>query len=428
MRAAALVQKLTDLGIRVNPEKSMKAPSQIVQYLGHTINFRDHQLLPVPSKLSQCLRVLKEAGRGAKILPRHLARVGGVLLDCVKSNVSLHGLPQQLMKEAGKAVHRNSQLLGTWDRNKCWGTPVLKTQALKSLLLDCQNAILNPTPRPFRPSKEDVYTLQTDASDRGWGATLLRKGKEIFTAAQEWSPAFKPLHITHREALASALGCQWFLKELPPGCTLKIQTDASSTAFCWQKGSKVPGMNVWIAQQCRELAKKGIIWIPAHIPGLTNRRADWLSRNPDPKSYALNHNLFLQVCKFLKFYPELDLFANRKNRQTKKFCSWRLDPESMGNAFHIFWGKHKLWINPPWELIPKVLKKIQEDKATGILVVPIWKAATWWRPLQELRTGPGITVQGQPIFQGPDGRSLPPPRWGTLFTTVQGWQPCPQGN
>ena len=191
MRAAALVQKLTDLGIRVNPEKSMKAPAQVVQYLGHTINFRDHQLLPVPSKLSQCLRVLKEAGRGAKILPRHLARVGGVLLDCVKSNVSLHGLPQQLMKEAGKAVHRNSQLLGTWDRNKCWGTPVLKTQALKSLLLDCQKAILNPTPRPFRPSKEDVYTLQTDASDRGWGATLLTKGKEICTAAQEWSPAFK---------------------------------------------------------------------------------------------------------------------------------------------------------------------------------------------------------------------------------------------
>jgi len=163
---------LSSLGIRVNKDKSMTAPAQVVQYVGHVINFQDNKLHPVPSKLPLTLRVLKEAGRGLKILPRHLAKVGGHLLDCVKSNVSLHGLPQQLMKEAGRAVYRNSQLLGTWDEHKVWGTPVQKSQALKTLLLDCQKAIQNPTPRPFRPQKDSVYTLQTDASDRGWGASL----------------------------------------------------------------------------------------------------------------------------------------------------------------------------------------------------------------------------------------------------------------
>jgi hypothetical protein len=176
-RASATIDLMTSLGVRVNRSKSMQSPSQVVHYLGHVINFRDNKLHPAPQKLPQTLRVLKDAGKGAKIVPRHLAAVGGHLLDCVKSNVSLHGLPQQVMKEAGRSVHWNSQKLGTWERAKNWNTPVEKSHRLKRLLLDCQHAILNPTPRPFRPTKNDVYTLRTDASEGRWGASLTHQGK-----------------------------------------------------------------------------------------------------------------------------------------------------------------------------------------------------------------------------------------------------------
>ena len=422
-RACQLVDQLTKLGIRVNVEKSMQVPAQTVTYVGHQINFLTSTLHPVPQRLPQSLKVLKEAGRGAKILPRHLARVGGHLLDCVKSNVALHGLPQQVMQHAGRAVHKNAQIFGVWDRHRCWSTPVQKSHKIRSLLLDCQKAIQNPIPRPFRPQKDSVYTLRTDASDRGWGATLLQGGQEILSAAQEWTPQELMAHITYREALASAKGAECALTRLPPGCTLKIQSDATSTVFSWLKGSKIPGMNVHIAQQCMEFARRGIVIQPTHIPGLRNRRADWLSRNPDPKSYSLNRQLFLWVCRKLRAYPEVDLFSNRKNRQCKKFCSWRTDPESLGNAFSIPWGRHFSWINPPWELLPRTLKKLREDRAEGLLCCPIWEAAPWWRTLQELRTGPGIIVRNQAIFKGPDGKSLPPPRWATLFTRVSGSQP-----
>jgi len=213
------------------------------------------------------------------------------------------------------------------------------------------------------------------------------------------------------------------MQGIPPGCTLQVQTDATSTAFCLQNRSKVPGINQPIAQQCKELAKENFTILPTHIRGVKTCRADWMSRNPDPTSFALSRSVFLRVCRKLQTYPELDLFANRKNRQTKKFCSWRTDPESLGNAFHIHWGKHLCWINPPWELMPQVLKKVRQDQAQGILVCPVWTAAHWWREVQELRRGPGITLRGQPIFRGPGGQSLPPPAWATLFTMVSGSQP-----
>jgi len=176
---------------------------------------------------------------------------------------------------------------------------------------------------------------------------VTHRGEEILSAAQEWPPAQKALHITHREALASALGTQWLMQGIPPGCILQVQSDAVSKTFCWQKGSKMPGINVPIAQQCKELAKRNVIVLPSHIRGVTNCRGDWLSRNPDPRSYALSRSVFLRLCRKLQVYPELDLFANRKNRQTTKFCSWRTDPESLGNAFPIHWGKHLCWIIPP---------------------------------------------------------------------------------
>ena len=70
-----------------------------------------------------------------------------------------------------------------------------------------------------------------------------------------------------------------------------------------------------------------------HIPGETNKREDWLSRNATPKNFTLKREVYLEVCRELHYQPELDLFASRSNKQCKNFCSWRIDLLSKGNAF-----------------------------------------------------------------------------------------------
>ena len=232
--------------------------------------------------------------------------------------------------------------------------------------------------------------LRTDTSDRGWGTQLCRNCIEIKACAQEWERKEKNLHITHREALASAKAVHFMLPHIAQGSSLKIETDASSTAWCWTKGSKIPGMNSAIRAAAVAAATKKIFVTAAHIPGCTNTRADWLSRNPDPKNYRLNPQIFHKICHVLGFHPEVDLFSNRHNSQVKQFCSWRVDPKSLGNAFAIKWTGKKCWLNPPWEMIPRCLQKLQEDNATALVCLPIWRSAPWWRTVLKMQHGPSV--------------------------------------
>ena len=157
-------------------------------------------------------------------------------------------------------------------------------------------------------------TLSTDASDVGWGASLKMADWQMGACAQPWEGDNAQKHITHREALASALGAKALLHLIPPGARLQLQADASSTVFAWRKGSKIPAINNPILQAHCMLAAQKILVEANHIQGTKNKRADWLSRNPDPKSYRLDPHIFKWVCQELGEHPTVDLFATRQNR------------------------------------------------------------------------------------------------------------------
>ena len=87
--------------------------------------------------------------------------------------------------------------------------------------------------------------------------------------------------------------------------------------------------------------------------------------------WRLNRDVFLDINNKLEFYPEVDLFASRVNTQLNRFVSYRPDPESQDvNAFSLYWGDIKFYAFPPFSCIPKVIQKIFQDKAKGILIVP----------------------------------------------------------
>ena len=421
-RASLRVGKLTELGLQVNVQKSMTHAAQEVSYLGHYVNLATHRLRPDPAKNIHTLTMVRKAIKSNNFIPTHLASVAGNLLDAQRSNAALHGLPQQIMRAAARGVLANQQRYPRLSVQGAWRTSVQKPHSLRNALSQCREAVARPVPRPFRPGSEVKAIIRSDASDQGWGACLLINNKEVQTCAQPWSEQEHMLHITHREALASALAVQTMLQDIPKGCHLLLEVDAVSTAYCWRKGSKLPGMNKHIAPQLTALSANGVFTEARHIPGVTNKRADWLSRNIDPKNYQLKPELFLAACRHFGVYPEVDLFASRKNRQCQKYASWRADLKSLGNAFALNWGRFLSWINPPWELIPRVLKKIREDQAQALVCLPVWKAAPWWPQLQSLMTSTPVVLDKIPLYSNPEGKLLPPPRWGTLFTTVSGYR------
>jgi hypothetical protein len=337
-RASSLVSLLTNLGVRVNPKKSMMEASQNLSYVGHLLSLENNCVSPLPEKTAATEKMVQKISKSTKFIPRHLAALAGNLGDANKSNACLHGLHQQLMREAALGVSANAQKFGRANYHRCWGSSVEKSRVLPSLLKHIAHSLRKPIARIFRPSNSRQYTITTDASDTGWGAQLLESKTEIGTCADIWEPHEKTLHITHREALASAKGVQILASRMDPGSALHIQTDATSTAWAWRKGSRKPGMNTQISQTLCLLQRRRIYVTSAHISGLSNRRADWLSRNPDNKNYQLDRTWFLKICQRLKIFPTVDLFASARNKQIPKYCSWRIDPKSLGNAWQLNWG------------------------------------------------------------------------------------------
>lgn len=48
------------------------------------------------------------------------------------------------------------------------------------------------------------------------------------------------------------------------------------------------------------------------------------------------------------------------------------------NAFTISWSNLEFYAFPAFSLIAKVLQKIKNDRASGILIVPYWTSQTWF--------------------------------------------------
>ena len=80
-------------------------------------------------------------------------------------------------------------------------------------------------------------------------------------------------------------------------------------------------------------------------------------------------------------YPELniDLFASRLNNQLDVYCSWKPDPGcTYVDAFSIDWSNFNFFAFPPFSLIPRCVQNILQDKAKGILLIPVWPTQTWF--------------------------------------------------
>ena len=69
--------------------------------------------------------------------------------------------------------------------------------------------------------------------------------------------------------------------------------------------------------------------------------------------------------------PNIDIFTSRLNFKLAKYFSWKPDPEAVAvDAFAQ--DKLRILCFSTFNIIGKVLAKIQKDQTSGILVVPYW--------------------------------------------------------
>ena len=85
--------------------------------------------------------------------------------------------------------------------------------------------------------------------------------------------------------------------------------------------------------------------------------------------------------------PDIDLFANRLNCKVTRYCSWKPDPGAVAiDALTEDWSGKFFYAFPPFNMIGRVLRKVENDKAEGILVVPFWPTQHWFSKFSRMCT------------------------------------------
>ena len=131
------------------------------------------------------------------------------------------------------------------------------------------------------------------------------------------------------------------------------------------------------------------LWISVgHIAGKCNVKADQESRQTHTATeWMLQKKLLAHALDQLQFTPGIDLFATHINCQFHQYVAYRPDAEAVAiDAFSIPWTGLKLYAFPPFSVIPSLLKKIQEDQAERVCLLPSWPTQPWFPKAMQIAT------------------------------------------
>ena len=150
-----------------------------------------------------------------------------------------------------------------------------------------------------------------------------------------------------------------------------------------------------------------------HLPPLSAPKA--LEKNKEEKmklawrseTYTVISQVRDHICAFAGFFPRIDAFAERGNSRCPFYWDMHMD------AFKQYWGRHKLWMNPPFSRLSEVVDKVFEDKASGILIVPVWPSQVWFHLLGMIAVSWWDLPPELPIFMT---------RGGTVITPRRSWR------
>jgi hypothetical protein len=113
--------------------------------------------------------------------------------------------------------------------------------------------------------------------------------------------------------------------------------------------------------------------------------------------------------------PTLDVFASRDTHILPKYMTLdRSDGEAAGiDGLRASWRDEVLLLHPPLNLIFRTLRKVEQVRAKGVIILPDWKGQVWAPLLQRLsldvlRLGPYLETMRKTHKMAARGLLLPP--------------------
>ncbi|KAA6393193.1 MAG: hypothetical protein EZS28_011278, partial [Streblomastix strix] len=156
---------------------------------------------------------------------------------------------------------------------------------------------------------------------------------------------------------------------------MRIETDNSVAAFNIQRGAAAVPLAKLTDRILQEAEALKIQISARHVPGKENTVADSLSRLETSGDYMINPEILAEALDQLQVRPSIDVFANRRNRQCRRFCSIIADPWAVKqDGLSLAWNKEVPLIHPPIPLIQRSLNKISNEGCLAVFIHPRWTA------------------------------------------------------
>ena len=262
----------------------------------------------------------------------------------------------------------------------------------------------------------------TDASDTGWGVALQTLDKSNNAPLQRHSGFWTKKGIQNHINIKELLAIEQAVRRAPPEQRLLIYTDSTvALAYARRLTGRIASLHAIAARIFQQLRAKRTTLEVRHIPGLENTEADTLSRQSTQHEWCVTRASFRQATTILGVKPTTDLFSSNVAFQKdcdKRFSRFQNDAFALPDWSTRTLGPQPLWIAPPVRLIAEVLARLRatEDRATSVVVVPLWRGTKWWPLLVELM-GPHLQVTAVKV-------QAPPTGWPTPALQKTKWVAC----
>ena len=375
------VSTLTNLGFFLNFEKSVTIPTQEIEYLGFIFNSSDFTMKLPDKKKMKVKDLCSEALTWSVVKIRDVSKLLGTLV------ASAPAVPYGMLYTRALAVEENRAL--TLSGRDYDGSMTISNDVKEDIYWWIQT--IKGSSQRVRHDSYDC-TIFTDSSISGWGAEMDDNRIHGF-----WSVEERPWHINIKELQAIFIALQCFLdsqKDL--NVLLRVDNQVAIAYLNKLGGCHCPKL-LEISRNIWKWAENRRIWLFAsYIESAKNFIADAESRREvESNDWRLGDCYFSSICT--KFYfPDIDLFATAVTRRCNLFCAWKPSPGAHAiDAFTISWKNLKFYAFPPFNLIPRVLRKIKNENASGILVVPYWPSQNWFPRFLKLS-------HSQLLFMGPN--------------------------
>jgi hypothetical protein len=295
---------------------------------------------------------------------------------------------------------------------------------MKALLVKVWRGLATPSPRKIA-QRTVPWTIRSDACGTGWGAVIAHPEGRVWRCQGSWSQAEAVLHITHQETWAAQKALQHCLGLFAGPGSIQLQTDASCTAAVFSKGSTKQKLTAIARSTLEELNRRGVDLQMQWIPGAINIEADRLSRawsTNTGNDYKVLPEVLFPLANKWDHKISIDMFASGANCQVKTYWTWQFDPEAAAtNAMAQKWSHLPgLYANPPWPLLPKILRKLWVEGGTILMIAPVWKSASWWPLFQQMAVKMEIFPQNFFLFQNFRGEWLAQRHWQTCAALLHG--------